>query len=140
MRPILAGLLLLAAGALSTPAQAQTVSEAPDPIDTALAECLGKPETSTSPAMIACFDTARAAWEKEMAAAFFALSASLDAQSRALLRGSQKQWEGFMSSEQRFQAVRRASAQGAKLSVTFARENAELVKQRVLALRNYRGI
>lgn len=137
MRPILAGLLFLASGALSAPALAQE-SKA-DPIDAALSECLGKPEANSTAGMVRCYVTTRDAWEAEVVRAYAALSATLDGRSRGILRGAQKQWEAYMSAERRFQAAPWTSDRGSLIAVTIAAQNADLFKARALTLRNYKA-
>jgi len=136
MRPILAGLLFLAT-ALSSPAQAQ--ESGTDPIDVALSQCLEKPEASSTAGMVACFDTARDAWEKAVVSAYSALSTTLDARSRGILRGTQKQWEAYKAAELRFQQAGWARDRGTQIAVTFASQNADLFKARALTLRNYKA-
>ncbi|MCX5571680.1 hypothetical protein [Kaistia nematophila] len=137
MRPSLAGLLLMAAGILSTPAVA--LESAADPIDAALASCLATPEAGETVGKAACFTSARGAWEKEMTSAYFALAATLDARSRGILRGAQKQREAYVAAERRFQATSRTRAQGANLAASLAAQDADLFKARALTLRSYRS-
>lgn len=137
MRPILTGLLLLAAGALSAPASAQ--EDKPDPIDAALSGCLDQPDANTTIGMVACFDAARDAWEKEVVRAYAALSATLDARSRGILRGTQKQWEAYAAAERRFQAAGWTRDRGTLMAVTIASQNVDLFKNRALMLRNYQA-
>lgn len=137
MRPSLAGLLLMAAGILSSPAMA--LESAADPIDTALATCLAAPEAGEAADKAACFITARDAWEKEVTSAYFALAATLDARSRGILRGAQKQWEAYVAAERRFQATSWARPHGADLPASLAAQDADLFKARALTLRSYRS-
>lgn len=137
MRPILAGLLLLAASVLSTPAPAQEGEDKPDPIDAALAKCLDQPDSSSTVGMVACFDTARDAWEREVVRAYAALSATLDARSRGILRGTQKQWEAYAAGERRFQTGPWTRDRGTLIAVTIASQNVDLFKNRALTLRHY---
>ncbi|WEK51868.1 MAG: lysozyme inhibitor LprI family protein [Candidatus Kaistia colombiensis] len=136
MRPSLAGLLLLAAGILSSPVLAQ--ESAVDPIDATLATCLAEPGASGTADSVACFAAARDAWEKEVTRAYFALSMTLDARSRGILRGAQKQWEAYLAAERRFQAASWTRQHGPDIAVTLASQDAELFKARALTLRNYK--
>ncbi|MCX5579152.1 lysozyme inhibitor LprI family protein [Kaistia terrae] len=137
MRLILAGLLFLAGGALFSPALAQ--DNAVDPIDATLSQCLEKPAADSTTGMVACFNAARDAWEKEVVRAYSNLSATLDARSRGILRGTQKQWEAYKAAEQRFQQARWARDRGTMIAVTLASQNADLFKNRALTLRGYKA-
>lgn len=137
MRPILAGLLLWAGGALSSPALAQDSTV--DPIDATLSQCLENPAANSTIGMVACFDAARDAWEKEVVRAYSGLSATLDARSRGILRGTQKQWESYKAAEQRFQQAGWARNRGTMIAVTLASQNADLFKSRALTLRGYKA-
>jgi hypothetical protein len=137
MRLILAGLLLLAGGALFSPALAQ--DNAVDPIDATLSQCLEKPAANSTTGMVACFNAARDAWEKEVVRAYSDLSATLDARSRGILRGTQKQWEAYKAAEQRFQQAGWARDRGTMIAVTLASQNADFFKNRALTLRGYRA-
>ena len=137
MRPILAGLLFLAAGILSSPASAQE-SKA-DPIDAKLAACLKGPEASSTAGAITCFQAAREGWEQEMVRAYAVLSATLDARSRGILRGTQKQWEAYVAAERRFQAAPWIRDRGTAMSLTAAAQNVDLFKNRAITLRRYQA-
>jgi hypothetical protein len=137
MRPILAGLLFLAAGILSSPASAEE-SKA-DPIDAKLAACLEGPEATSTPGAIACFQAAREGWEQEMVRAYAALSATLDARSRGILRGTQKQWEAYVAAERRFQAAPWTRDRGTSMTLTAAAQNVDLFKNRAMTLRRYQA-
>lgn len=137
MRPILAGLLFLAAGILSSPASAEE-SKA-DPIDAKLAACLEGTEATSTPGAIACFQAAREAWEQEMVRAYAALSATLDARSRGILRGTQKQWEAYVAAEHRFQAAPWTRDRGTSMTLTAAAQNVDLFKSRAMTLRRYQA-
>lgn len=137
MRLSLAGLLLVAASALSSPAAA--LESGADPIDAALAACLSAPEAGETAGRAACFTAARGAWEREVTSAYFALSATLDARSRGVLRGAQKQWEAYVAAERRFQVASWNRPHGPNLAATLAAQDAELFKARALTLRAYRS-
>lgn len=112
-------------------------AEPVDPIDAALSKCLDSDDGQSTAGMVECFDSAYAAWDKELNATYATLSASLDPKSRGLLKRSQRQWIAFRDAERQFWRAPWTTDRGTLIQITLGQTNVDLVKDRVLALRGY---
>ena len=120
------------------PAAAQQQGESEDPIDLAMTKCLDKPEGQSTQGMVECFGAAYEAWDKALNEAYGALMDTLDADQKALLKASQRQWIVFRDAESEFLAQPgHAGGPGSIMRVVTNQAMADMVKARVLALRSY---
>ncbi len=116
---------------------AQTPSA--DPIDKTLDTCLAGPAGNNTVGQVDCSAKAAAAWDRELNQVYNKLLKSLDPASQTLLRASQRQWLAFREAEKKFQSGPWRSTQGTVVQVTLTMANVEILKSRVLTLRNYAG-
>ncbi len=110
-----------------------------DPIDKALDACLAGPSGNNTAGQLDCAQKATASWDGELNTAYQKLMKSLDPASQALLRNSQRQWLAFRDAEKKFDAGPWSAKGGTMAGVNIAMINTDIVRSRVLALRNYLG-
>lgn len=113
------------------------LAEDEDPIDAQLTACLDKPEGSSTQGMVECFDAAYTAWDKALNDAYDEVIGSVDAESAALLRKSQRDWLAYRDAEQAFWAGGWTADRGSIMRVILGEANVDMVKARVLMLRSY---
>ena len=121
--------------ALAAPAAAQEDRGAPDPIDTALDDCLGKPEGQSTAGMLECLNTAYDAWDRALNEVYGELQASLDPESKKRLLDAQRKWLAFRDAERGFLGGPWTAELGTLVRVANSEAMVDLVKSRVLALR-----
>ena len=112
---------------------------APEPIDKTLDACLAGPAGNNTVGQVDCGTKAAAAWDRELNQVYNKLLKSLDPVSQTLLRASQRQWLAFRDAEKKFQSGPWRSTQGTMVQITLTMANVEILKSRVLTLRNYAG-
>ncbi len=110
-----------------------------DPIDKALSTCLDSPSGASTVGQIDCAGKAFSAWDSELNKAYQKLLKTLDPASRELLRASQRQWLAFRDAEKKFQAGPWSRTQGTSAGVIIELANVDILRSRVLTLRNYAG-
>ena len=110
-----------------------------DPIDKALDACLAGPSGNNTAGQLNCAQKATTSWDRELNTAYQKLMKSLDPTSQALLRNSQRQWLAFRDAEKKFDAGPWSAKGGTMAGVNIAMINTDIVRSRVLALRNYLG-
>ncbi len=128
-----AAALLLLVGA-APPVQA---AEPVDPIDAALAQCLDSPDGQSTAGMVACLDTAYAAWDQAMNDVYDNLFDLLDAASLTALKAAQRKWIAFRDAEEDFLVALQNPVNGTIEHVVAAQGRVDLVKARTLQLRAY---
>ena len=113
--------------------------EAKDPIEQTYDACLAGPAANNTAGQVGCATKAAAAWDQELNRVYQKLMKTLDPSSQALLRASQRQWLAFRDAEKKFQAGPWLQKQGTLAEVTANMANVDILKSRVLTLRNYAG-
>ncbi len=113
--------------------------ETKDPIDKALDACLASPAANSTAGQVDCAAKAAAAWDRELNQVYQKLLQTLDPASQALLRNSQRQWLAFREAEKKFDAGPWIQQQGTVAQTTVALANVDMLRSRVLTLRNYLG-
>lgn len=113
--------------------------EANDPIDVAMNKCLSGPSGSSTMGQLECAKRAYESWDKELNAVYQRLMKSLDPTSRELLKASQKCWLAFREAETKFQSGPWLQHQGSLGRVTVSLVDVDILRSRVLTLRNYAG-
>lgn len=122
--------------AVSSPAAAQGQK---DPVDKALSTCLNSRSGNSTVGQIDCAAKAAASWETELNNVYGKLMRQLDPVSQALLRTSQRQWLAFRAAERKFQSGTWTRDKGTLMGVSIELNNVEIVRSRVVTLRNYLG-
>jgi uncharacterized protein YecT (DUF1311 family) len=110
-----------------------------DPIDKNLDDCLNNPAASSTVGQTQCIASAGAAWDRELNETYQRLLKSLDPSSQTSLRASQRQWLAFRDAERKFQAGPWSRDQGSLAAVSVGLVNVDILRNRVLTLRNYLG-
>ncbi len=113
--------------------------ESKDPIDQALDACLAGTAANSTAGQVNCTSKAAAAWDRELNQVYQKLLKTLDPASQALLRNSQRQWLAFREAEKKFDRGPWISKQGTVAQTTVALANVDILRSRVLTLRNYSG-
>ena len=134
MRLLLAAAFVLFA---ALPAAAQQQGETEDPIDQAMTKCLDRPEGQSTQGMVECLGAAYEAWDKALNEAYGGLMDTLDADQKALLKASQRQWIVFRDAESKFLGSLVTPEAGSIMRVVTNQAMTDMVKARVLALRSY---
>jgi uncharacterized protein YecT (DUF1311 family) len=134
MRLLLAVALILLA---AVPAVAQQQGEDEDPIDQAMNTCLDRPEGQSTQGMVECFGASYEAWDKALNDAYGELTDTLNADQKALLKTSQRQWIVFRDAESKFLDSLITPDSGSIMRVVINQAMSDMVKARVLALRSY---
>jgi uncharacterized protein YecT (DUF1311 family) len=131
MRPTI---LLLLFALIATSGYAQ--EEILDPIDVQLDHCLQDTTGETPPGMRQCLFYAFEAWDSELNKVYNDLMTLLEPESVAALRKSQETWLAYRDAQRHFNgAVYYEELHGSLYHVTASMYNMELVKQRVIELR-----
>jgi uncharacterized protein YecT (DUF1311 family) len=109
-----------------------------NPIDSEEATCMER--DSSTQGIVQCSNEAERKWDEELNRVYKSLQTQLDAQGQKSLKHSQFQWIKHRDAE--FQAFTDiyGSMDGSMWQTIIASSRAELVKARVLALRNYLDI
>jgi uncharacterized protein YecT (DUF1311 family) len=113
----------------------QMSKESIDPIESRLEQCIDKDPTTAG--MTNCTIQSAEAWDKEMNAVYSKLLNRLDANGKAALLKSQRQWLSFRDSETEFIAAYYAGFQGTMYLPMRAGDRADLIKERTIKLRSY---
>jgi uncharacterized protein YecT (DUF1311 family) len=128
--------LLLASAALlvlaTAPAQADE-----DPIDKALRACLATEQAQSDLGIIDCTGTAITAWDARLNKNYQAAMASLDPQSQALLRASERKWVAWRAAEDAAQAGAWRNDRGSIISVEQMDDTLNAIKERAAELTTY---
>ncbi|HEX4166819.1 MAG TPA: lysozyme inhibitor LprI family protein [Bryobacteraceae bacterium] len=110
-----------------------------DPIDKAMDACLAGPGGNNTVGQVDCAAKAAASWDRELNQVYQKLLKTLDPSSQTLLRNSQRQWLAFRDAEKKFGAGPWRAKQGTMVQVTLELVNVEILRSRVLTLRDYAG-
>jgi uncharacterized protein YecT (DUF1311 family) len=129
-------LILLAGLVHISPVLAQ---DQKNPIDKQLDSCLNNPAASSTVAQTQCIASAGAAWDHELNETYQKLLKSLDPASQTSLRASQRQWLAFRDAERQFQVGPWSADQGSLAAVSLGLVNVDILRNRVLTLREYLG-
>lgn len=113
--------------------------ETKDPIDKVLDACLASSAANSTAGQVDCGAKAAASWDRELNQVYQKLLKTLDPTSEALLRNSQRQWLAFRDAERKFEAGPWIQKQGTIGQTTVALANVDILRSRVLTLRNYAG-
>lgn len=106
-------------------------------IDTQLQQCLDSNQNQTTAGMIGCTIKARDAWDKELNKNYKLLMQALSADEKVKLKTAQKNWLIFRDSELAFTSTMYNNMDGTMWSVAKVQADADLIKQRALALQAY---
>jgi uncharacterized protein YecT (DUF1311 family) len=102
-----------------------------------LTECLDAPDGQSTAGMIGCAGEAYEAWDGALNEAYAALRDGMDEDSAAKLKEAQRKWIAYRDAEFAFQEGPWTEELGSLIRVTLALASAEMVRARVLTLRNY---
>lgn len=108
------------------------------PIDISLNKCLEKSENFTTLGMVNCLQDAAKAWDVELNVQYNKLMETLDKKQKELLRISQRNWITYRDNELKFSRSLYSSKDGSIWQTVSATHELELIKKRVIELRNYR--
>lgn len=104
------------------------------PIDAALSRCMETDEGMSTAGMLDCLDTATAAWDAELNRIWGELMKVVDADTKANLRASQRQWIAFRDAEIKALDSAYGSMQGSMFVPMHADAVATLTRDRVRQL------
>ncbi len=107
------------------------------PIDIQCEACLDSTENQSTLGMVECERKAMAAWDKELNKYYNLLMAVLDDDEKTKLKTSQKNWLTYKKSEKDFFETAYYNEEGTMYQIFAASRATELIKNRVLELRDY---
>ena len=116
-------------------AKSWTAEEVIDPIDNQLKECVGKNSTTTG--MADCARAALEAWDKELNGVYGDLMRNLDANAKAALEKSQREWIKFRDGEFEFINKYYDGFVGTMYVPMRTGDKAHVIKERTIKLRSY---
>lgn len=111
--------------------------DAPDPIDTALDDCLAAPAGESTQGMIECAGAAYQSWDDALNEVYDGLMDTLDADQKAALRDSQRKWIAFRDADKAFGVSLMTAQSGSMLRISLNFSAVDTVRARVLTLRGF---
>jgi uncharacterized protein YecT (DUF1311 family) len=128
---------LVGAALLTTGLPLAAQEDAPDPIDTALDECLAAPAGETTQGMVECAGAAYQSWDDALNEVYGELMDTLGEEQAAALRDAQRKWIAFRDADKAFGVTTMTADSGTMLRVSLNFGAVDTIKARVLALRGY---